>query len=124
MSPEYKTLLTEFQDTDNLTINFYIYNSLLLQLKAFEGFVPVFNKRPKLQEARARMATELRRYTNQLNFDFTNKELELMNEVASALGMAIEASILNPAATNEALDQLLQTIKLNQSNEPTNLPTT
>jgi 3-dehydroquinate dehydratase len=109
---------------DNLTINFYIYNSLLLQLKAFEGFVPVFNKRPKLQQARARMATELRRYTNQLNADFTNKELELMNEVASALGMAIEASILNPAATNAALDQLLQTIKQTQSNEPTNLPRT
>jgi len=101
------------------TVNFFVWNSLILQLHEYEKALPMFTNKPTIQKRRAAFRTELNRLHNLLKASFTNAELEILNEASVAFGQALTCSILDPVLTTETLDQLVETIKTKR-NEPTN----
>jgi hypothetical protein len=108
------------QKPDQVTLQFYVWSSLILQLYEYEKALPMFNTRPKVQQARGRFRTELARLQKVLSTSFTNAELETMHEAATVFGQALTCSIMDSALTVETLDQLLETIK-EKHNEQNNI---
>jgi hypothetical protein len=96
---------------DNTTLQFYVWCSLILQLHEFEKALPMFTTKPKIQQARGRFRTELGRLHKVLKGSFTNAELEVMYEAATAFGQAMTCSVMDSQLTVETLDQLVETIK-------------
>jgi hypothetical protein len=104
---------------DQLTLQFYVWSSLILQLHEYEKALPMFTSKPKIQQARGRFRTELGRLQKVLATNFTNAELETMHEAAVAFGQALTCSILDSGLTVETLDKLLETIKAKQNEQNT-----
>jgi hypothetical protein len=71
----------------------------------------MFTTKPKIQQARARFRTELGRLQKALAGSFTNAELEVMYEAATAFGQAVTCSVMDSELTVETLDNLVETIK-------------
>lgn len=96
--------------------NFYIYLSCIFQARIFEPFVPVITTKPKVQNARARAATEIGRLYRQVKLDFTKKEWEVMEDASAGFGLAIQCLIRNPIVTAKILDELLVELQKAESN--------
>lgn len=90
---------------------FYAYHGLLTQLHEFEQALPMFNKDPKLQTARARARTENNRYFKLMNQYLNNADKDMIGEASAALGQALMCSVMNPILTTETLDQLWDKVK-------------
>lgn len=103
------------ENKNQLTLQFYVWSSLILQLHEFEKALPMFTTKPKIQQARARFRTELGRLQKVLSTSFTNAELETMHEAATVFGQALTCSVMDSKATTELLDQLYETLKANQN---------
>ena len=104
------------EETKNqLTLQFYVWSSLILQLHEYEKALPMFTSKPKIQQARGRFRTELGRLQKVLSTSFTNAELETMHEAASVFGQALTCSVMDSKATTELLDQLYETLKAKQN---------
>lgn len=99
------------ENKNQLTLQFYVWSSLILQLHEFEKALPMFTSKPKIQQARARFRTELGRLQKVLSTSFTNAELETMHEAATVFGQALTCSIMDSSLTVETLDKLFETIK-------------
>jgi len=104
---------------DNTTLQFYVWCSLVLQLHEFEKALPMFTTKPKIQQARARFRTELGRLQKALAGSFTNAELEIMYEAATAFGQAVTCSVMDSQLTVETLDNLVETIKEKRNEQNT-----
>jgi hypothetical protein len=103
------------EQNNQLTLQFYVWSSLILQLHEFEKALPMFNTKPKIQQARGRFRTELGRLQKQLATSFTNAELETMHEAATVFGQALTCSVMDSKLTVETLDQLFETLKAKQN---------
>jgi hypothetical protein len=102
---------------DNTTLQFYVWCSLILQLYEFEKALPMFTTKPNIQQARSRFRTELGRLHKVLKGSFTNAELEIMYEAATAFGQAMTCSVMDSQLTVETLDQLVETIKAKRNEQ-------
>ncbi len=100
---------------------FYAYHGLLTQLREFEAAVPMFNKHPELQAARARARTENNRYFNLMNEKLTKADKDMIGEASAALGQALMCSVMNPILTTEILDALWDKVKPANYVAPTKL---
>lgn len=103
------------ENKNQLTLQFYVWSSLILQLHEYEKALPMFTSKPKIQQARGRFRTELGRLQKVLSTSFTNAELETMHEAASVFGQALTCSVMDSKATTELLDQLYETLKAKQN---------
>ena len=103
------------ENKNQLTLQFYVWSSLILQLNEYEKALPMFTSKPKIQQARGRFRTELGRLQKVLSTSFTNAELETMHEAASVFGQALTCSVMDSKATTELLDQLYETLKAKQN---------
>lgn len=100
---------------EELTLQFYVWSSLIFQSYEFELVLPVFKTKPLIQKPRSRYRAELGRVKKVLDSTFTKQEQEIMKEAATVFGQALTCSVMNSKATTEILDQLYETLKAKQN---------